>query len=730
MSARELFNYRVMRRNMRVQQYLKSVGCLALSTILMSQAWAVGIINAITSGEQAGEIIVQVEMSEPLSGAPEGFVIQDPARIAIDLPNVRNGMDKSQLNLSQGNLRSINVVEAGDRTRLVLNLGNTAQYTTEVNGSTLLIKLSPDQLIASRNASADSASGSRVMMQQINPQVAVNGKDLQNIDFRPSADGAGALIITLPSDQTAVNINSQGDKVVLDILQTTLPSALRKRLDVKDYQTPMQFITPEQVGQNVRITIQAKGYWDKSAYQAQNQYVLELHPVADNDPKKLSPGSGYKGELLSLSFKDVEVQVLLQSIASFTGLNVITSDAVTGTLTLHLTDVPWDQALDIIMQARGLAADRNGNVLWIAPRAEIDRIQQERVRSIIDEESYAPLRTQVFQLNYAKADAIVESMNDSGTNGVKSQSLLSDRGSVIVDPRTNKLIVTDTPTKLENLAGVIAQIDIPVRQVMIEARIVEARDGWGRNLGTRLSGNLWGSRNGHGYGFGGTMPKGDDDDDDDDNGLRSDPFNFFNLVAKPSSGDTAGYFAFQFRRNATEYLQLELQALQTENYGRNIASPSLTTQDSVTASVQQGYEIPYQESTSSGATSITFRKAVLGLEVTPTITPDGNVQLKINVTQDAPDAVLLGATSIKTNRVNTQVTVENGGTIVIGGIFKEQEYTETSKIPLLGDIPLLGTFFRSTNKSHERTELLVFITPRIIDDGFIRSGMAVPNLAR
>ena len=731
MGAREIFNHHDMKKKMKLQQWAKTIGGLALTAALSGHAWAAGVINSITSGEQAGEIVVRVQLSEPLTQEPSGFVMQDPARIAIDLPGVRNGMGRSLVDLSQGNLRSIVVAEASDRARLIFNLGHVAQYQTEVDGNVLLVRLSSAPVGTAPRATGGVIASTVESATNRTATVAPGTRDLRNIDFRPSADGAGALILTLPSDQTSVDVRQQGDRVIIEILQASLPAALRKKLDVSDYQTPMQTITPEQSGQNVRLTVHATGYWDQSAYQAQNQFVLELHPVAD-DARKLIPGSGYKGELLSLSFQDVDVHVLLKSIASFTGLNVITSDSVRGSLTLHLNDVPWDQALDIIMQARGLAADRNGNVLWIAPREEIDRIQQQRLQSYHDNEQLAPLRTQVFQLNYAKSDAIVEAINstDSGTSGVRSTSLLSERGSIIVDPRTNKLIVTDTPTKLENLASVIAQIDIPVRQVMIEARIVEANDGWGRNLGTRLSGNLWGSgRSNHLYGVGGTMPQEDDDDDDDNNGLRNDPFNFFNLQAAPTSG-TAGFFGFQFARNATQYLQLELQALETENYGRNIASPSLTTQDSVKAYVEQGVEIPYLEASSSGATSISFKKAVLGLEVTPTITPDGTVQLDILVSQDTPDEYMLGGVSIKTNRVNTRVTVENGGTIVIGGIFKEQEYTRTQKIPFLGDIPLIGTFFRSSNRLHERTELLVFITPRIIDDGFVRTGGAIPNFGR
>lgn len=734
MRAGKDFNHHNMKKKMNIQQWMKSIGGLALVMAFTGHAWAAGVINAITSGEQAGEIIVQVQLSEPLTQAPSGFVIQEPARIAIDLAGVSNGMGRSLVDLSQGNLRSIMIAEANDRTRLIFNLGHVTQYRTEVDGNMLLVRLSGAPVNPTARVPGSSVV-TAVESAAERTSVAAS-RDLRNIDFRPSTDGAGALIITLPSDQTSVDVRQQGDKVIVEVLQASLPSALRKKLDVRDYQTPMQTITPEQTGQNVRLTVQAAGYWDQSAYQAQNQFVLELHPVAD-DSKKLIPGSGYKGELLSLSFQDVDVHVLLKSIASFTGLNVITSDSVSGTLTLHLTDVPWDQALDIIMQARGLAADRNGNVLWIAPREEIDRIQQDRMRSFHENEQLAPLRTQVFQLNYAKSEAILAAVESTGggTSGVRSTSLLSERGSIIVDPRTNKLIVTDTPNKLENLAGVIAQIDIPVRQVMIEARIVEATDGWGRNLGTRLSGVLSGRDIGNGqdrWTAGGTMPSEDDDDDDDDgNNMTSkiDQFNFFNLRASPSDG-TAGYFAFKFARSGNQYLQLELQALETESYGRNIASPSLTTQDSVTAFVEQGVEIPYLEASSSGATSVSYKKAVLGLEVTPSITPDGNVDLKVLVTQDAADSYSEYGVTIKTNRVNTQVTVENGGTIVIGGIFKEQEYNRTQKIPLLGDIPLIGFFFRSNNRLHERTELLVFITPRIIDDGFVRTSNVIPNLGR
>lgn len=727
MSTREIIN-RDAKRKMNMQQWLKNAGGLIAGLVLAGHAWAQTAIQSITSGVQSGEIVVKVQLSEPLTQAPEGFVIQNPARIALDLPGVVNGMNRSVVDLSQGNLRSISVAQANDRTRLVLNLGTATTYTTEMSGNTLLVRLGGLQAAASaavESAPFSSAATTQVASTPVAQPAAPApvSTDLQNIDFRTSADGAGAVIVTLPSDQTAIDIRQQGGNVVVDLFQTTLPVSLRRRLDVSDFRTPVKTVTAEQVGANVRLTIAPTGNWDQSAFQAGNQFVLELHPIKE-DPTKLVQGVGYRGERLTLNFQNIDVRAVLAVIADFTDFNVVTSDSVRGSLTLRLKDVPWDQALDIILQAKGLAADRNGNVLWIAPRDEINNMMRERMRSQSESEVLEPLRTQIFQLNYAKAEAVMNALKPSGgsttTSGVKPPSMLSERGTVIVDPRTNKLIVTDVPSRLESLAAVIAQVDIPVRQVVIEARIVEASEGWGRSIGTRLSGVGWSGN----WTGGGTMPSEEtssgDDEDSNEYSRDNDLFNMFNLPALSLNATQPGYFALQFSPSEGKYLQLELQALESENYGRDIASPRLMTVDSVTASVEQGVEIPYQNATASGATSVEFKKAVLLLEVTPQITPDGNVSMNINISQDTRGENTTAGPAINTKRVNTQVTVENGGTVVIGGIYTQSESSTQSKIPLLGDIPLIGNFFRNNNKTTSRSELLIFITPRIMNDGLSR----------
>lgn len=731
MSARETINHKQMKQKMKIHQCLKYFGGLAIGFTIASHAWAAGVINAITSGIQSGEVIIKVELSEPLTQELEGFVIQSPARIAIDLPNVTNGLDRSLIELSQGNLRSVAIAQAQDRTRLILNLGTVTNYSTQMDGNTLLIRLVEPQI--NTTAAEEQTFFSPTTAGNISAVAVaaiVANTDLQNIDFRTSVDGAGALIITLPSDQTPVNVRQQGSDIIVDVLQTTLPPSLRRILDVSDYRTPMRNITAEQIGENVRLTIKPVGQWEQSAFQAQNQFVLELHPVKDEG---LTPGSGYRGELLSLNFQDVDVRTLLQVIANFTDFNVVTSDSVQGNLTLRLQDVPWDQALEIIMQAKGLAADRNGNVLWIAPRDEIRQMQQERIESMHESETMEPLRTQVFQLNYAQAQVIMDALTGADSD-IKSTQLLSDRGSIIMDSRTNKLIVTDIPSRLERFASVIMQIDIPVRQVMIEARIVEATDGWGRNLGVRMSGLL--GRSDSNFRAGGTLPRADDsssnneDDDENQYSNKQDLFNFFDLSANSIGSQQPGYFAFHFARSFGRYLQLELQALESENYGRNIASPRLMTADGVTARVEQGVQIPYLQASSSGATAIEYKTAALVLEVTPRITPNGSVELNILITQDSPAQDTRAGPMINTNRVNTQVVVENGGTVVIGGIFNQKERVTESKIPFLGDIPLVGHFFRNSNRSNERSELLMFITPRIVDDGLERgSTMPITNLS-
>ena len=724
MSTREMVSQQMKKK---MNKWCIRIGGMVAALALAGHAWAETAIRSISSGVQSGEIVVKVELTEPLTQEPKGFVIQSPPRIALDLPGVVNGMDRSSIQLSQGNLHSVAIAQANDRARLVLNLGGVTTYTTQNDGNTLLIRLAPVRPLESAKAtnpvkfSPETAQKSNQPSLPVPAVVASN--EVQNIDFRSSPDGAGSVIVTLPSDQTSIDIRQQGRNIVVELMQTKLPAALRKQLDVSDFRTPVKSVRAEQSGSNVRLTISPSGNWEQSAFQAGNQFVLEVHPVKD-DPNKPISGPGYKGERLTLNFQDIDVRALLNVIADFTEFNIVTSDSVRGNLTLRLKDVPWDQALDIIMQAKGLAVEKKGNVLWIAPSEEINQQRMNEVVTQSDIEKLEPLRTQVFQLNYARAKDIYEAIiqdEDSGGGGAQESrmlNLLSERGNLLADERTNKLIVTDVPSRLEALGAVLQQIDIPVRQVVIEARVITAEEGWGRSIGMKLTG-LGYSGN---FGLKGNNPRIEYENQETGDKAH---INIFDFGDKRILNNDPSYFAFNFSAGGDKFLELEIQALEADQTGRNVASPRLMTADSVTAIVEQGVEIPYLESSSSGAVSISYRKAVLSLEVTPRITPDGNVNMAIIVTKDSKGEQTGVGLAIDTNRVKTEVTIENGGTVVIGGIFTQEELESKQKIPLLGDIPLFGRFFRANSKQVSRKELLVFVTPRIVNDGFARNpGMA------
>jgi type IV pilus assembly protein PilQ len=515
-------------------------------------------------------------------------------------------------------------------------------------------------------------------------------------------------VIDLPNTQVGVDVRQQGQTIVVDFLKTSLPDVLRRKLDVGDFGTPVKTITTVTQGENVRMIIEPKGLWEQSAYQSDSQLVIEVKPIKE-DPNKLAQGAqGYRGDKLSLNFQNVEVRSVLQVIADFTGLNIITSDTVGGNLTLRLKDVPWDQALDIVMQAKGLDMRKNGSVIWIAPKDELltkEKLELEQRSQIAELE---PLRTESFQLNYQKAEAFkkVFGIDDAGSGG-KKNSILSNRGSAVIDPRTNQLFVTDTPTILQNIRNLVQKIDIASRQVLIEARMVEANDGFSRNLGAKL-----------GFGFNGkNVTAGGTQTATASTGtLPIIGGNSVNLPANPSTG-TAGSLALTlFNSAASKFISLELSALEADGQGKIISSPRVVTADQQKALIEQGVEIPYQNATSSGATSVEFKKANLKLEVVPQITPDGNVILTVDVTNDSVGATVPGGVAINTKHVQTQVQVENGGTVVIGGIYTQTISNDITKVPLLGDIPVLGYLFKQTAVVNKRTELLIFLTPKIVID--------------
>lgn len=699
------------KRKMRTLDWLRAAGLCALALGAAVAAHAQNAIEAVTSSMQSGSEVVRIDLAQPLATVPTGFVVQNPARIALDFPGVTNAIGRSALEMNQGNLRSVNVVQAGERTRLVLNLKQAAAYRAELQGKSLLVVIEPvagAALVASSAQSIFAENRNR------------DNLPLKDIDFRLGSDNTGRVIVDLPNNQVGVDVRQQGPNLVVEFTKSTLSEGLRRRLDVTDFNTPVRFINTQQVGDRVRMTIEPRGEWEHSAYQSDNQFVVEVRP-RKVDPTKLTQGVGYRGEKLSLNFQNIEIRSLLQVIADFTNFNIVTSDSVTGSLTLRLKDVPWDQALDIIMQAKNLGMRKNGSVLWIAPKDEINAKEKMEFEALAAIENLEPLRTQSFQLNYTKAKTIAEGLTgtgqSSGGGSGTATRILSARGSVIAETRTNQIFVSDVPSKLAQVAELIQKLDVPVRQVMIEARIVEASDTFGKSLGAKLGGSFQNKRNALGTytdmtGVNATTPPT----------MTATPGysnNFVNLPAGDAggTGNQAGAFVLSlFNSNFSRMLNLEISALEAEGKGKLISSPRVITADQTKALIEQGEEIPYQQATSSGATSISFRKAVLKLEVTPQITPEGNIILTLDVSKDARGVNTTAGPAINTKHVQTEVLVENGGTVVIGGIFELTETNDESRIPVLGEAPVIGALFRNRERVANKTEMLVFITPKMITD--------------
>lgn len=671
-------------------------------------AAANSIESVQASSLQGGDILVRISFKQPLTGIPASFSVNAPPRVAIDFPATANATGKTLQEVGERDLRNINIVQVGNRTRLVMNLNKPLTYDAQLDGKTLLVTL---------RAPESAASAAPTRFAEAKPDGQKHS--IRDVDFRRGPNGEGRVVIDLSDAGAGIDLRQQGKNIVVDFIQTSLPRKLERRLDVGDFATPVEAVETFAQGSNVRLVVRPRGLWEHSAYQADNRFILEVKPVVE-DPNKLTQGTrgGYTGEKLSLNFQSVEVRAVLQVIADFTGLNIITSDTVTGNLTLRLKDVPWDQAMDIILQSKGLDMRKNGNVVLIAPRDELatkEKLELESRQQIADLE---PTRTEAFQLNYQKGADVQKILTDS------TQKMLSKRGSAVVDARTNTVFVQDAPSRLEEIRKLIKKIDVPVRQVMIEARIVEASDNFSKTIGARLGyhdmtgqgANL--PFNNQRIGIGGQL---------NDTGFHTGqvgtapPFEQslgVNLPAPAlSSGASAGAFSLLLFNSArTKFLNLELTALQLDGRGKIVSSPRVVTADQVEAIIEQGTEIPYQQATSSGATSVSFKKATLSLKVKPQITPDDNVIMNLDVHKDSQGANTVAGPAINTKQITTQVLVENGGTVVIGGIYEQTETDTTNKVPLLGDIPVVGFLFKNNIKIDNKTELLVFISPRIIKD--------------
>jgi type IV pilus assembly protein PilQ len=642
---------------------------------------------------------VQLTLSNTVSD-PLNFAIDNPARIALDFPNVKLNLARRSENIGVGMARSVNAVEAAGRTRVVLNLIKLVPYKLATSGKQVLITLE----------SAGQAASTALTAASDAPRSASQGPraNIDNIDFRRGASGEGRIIVTLSDPSVVIDTKEEGERIVVDFIGADLPQRLAQKLDVLDFATPVRSVTTRIQGRNVRMIVAAGGKFETLAYQSDDLFTLDVKPVLEEESAESArKKEQFTGERLSLNFQNIEVRAVLQLIADFTGLNLVASDTVGGTLTLRLKNVPWDQALDIILKTKGLAMRQTGNVMLVAPSEEIaarERLELESQKQI---EELAPLRSEFVQVNYAKAAVL------AGLLKAEGNSLMTERGNVSVDDRTNTLLVRDTQTALNAIRALVSRLDVPVRQVLIESRIVIADDTFNRDLGVRfgLSKQAQGS-NRDAFILGGGLP-GNTDFNGTSTFNTGGNENF--LVDLPIGGPVAD-LQLAILSLPDFLLQLELQAAQAEGRGEVISNPRVITSNQKEAVIEQGTEIPFQEASSSGATSTSFKKAVLSLRVTPQITPDDRVIMDLSVTQDTVGQEFSGIPAVNTRNINTQVLVDNGDTVVLGGVFEQTKREDQTKVPFFGDLPYFGFLFKSTSVRDDKTELLIFVTPKILKD--------------
>lgn len=722
------------------------------------QARTVNAVNELQVSQLADAVVVKVALAQPLAALPASFTIAQPARVAFDFPGTANALKRNLQQVNQGDLRSINIVQVGDRTRLVLNLKRMLPYEARLEGANLVIALAAAPSSSPQAANTTFAAA---------PPVAAGlaRQSIRDINFRRGKEGEGRVLVSLPHANVGIDMQKQGKNLQVTFKKLTLPSQFNQRLDVTDFATPLTSITTRAQGEDVVMTLSPHGLWEHNAYQSDDQFVVEVRPLEAKPNELLQAGKDgepAQADKLSLNFQNLDVRSVLQVIADFTDYNIITSDSVTGNVTLRLKDVPWNQALDIVLQSKGLGMRKSGNVIWVAPEKEIIARDEYQARSRQAMSVAEPMQTETFQLSFAKAEVVAALLagESAKRSAVKAEAkaeddaalkaseqtaaergnYISSYGTVTLDVRTNQLFVTDYPSYLERVKQLISQIDKPVKQVLIEARIVSAEDNFGRSLGVRLgyndlSSTIPGRGVGHkiagsgsnaayaqiggsieavhaqtGQGTGGGVATG--------TAPTVDQNIFVNLPAISQGGAAPSTFAISlFKNGLSGFINMELQAAETDGRVKGIASPRVVTANAQQAEIIQGVEIPYIKSAQAGATPTTeFKKAALKLAVTPQITADGSVILDLDVSNDEVGAVLRDGVAINTKGIKTKVTVENGGTVVLGGVYQQTESQTENKVPLLGDIPVLGYLFKSRTRTQARKELLVFITPKIIED--------------
>ncbi|HHI75936.1 MAG TPA: type IV pilus secretin PilQ [Gammaproteobacteria bacterium] len=686
-----------------------------LAIVLMgvsSPLWANELRDVSFSTLPGNRVQVVLTLAESV-GEPASFATDNPARIAIDLPATKSALKRKVTPVGVGVVRSVAAIEAADRTRVVINLLESVPHTITRKGNQLLVDIGGG---GGATTMHPEKKGART------PVAAKAGStvpEVRNIDFRRGADGEGKVLIELSDPSIVVDMRQEGQKIVLDLLDTRLPPQLARVLDVTDFATPVTEIVTRPQGRNTRMVITTKGDFEHLAYQADNTYTVEFRALTRQEVEaKRARNKVYEGERLSLNFQDIEVRAVLQLLADFTGLNMVVSDSVSGRITLRLKNVPWDQAMDIILKTKGLSMRRNGNVILVAPTEEIAAREKLELESQKQIEELAPLRSELIQINYAKASALAELLKS------KENKLLSPRGNVTVDERTNSLLVQDTAAKLSEIRELLGKLDVPVRQVLIESRIVIANNDFAKDLGVKLglsgrdtSVGTTGNQLYVGGGIAGDL---------DATAITGAPFiassgsneNLLVNLPQTLAQGSGGAINFVLGKLGSHLLRLELSAMQQEGKGEIVSSPRVITSDQNTATIKQGVEIPYQQATSSGATSVAFKEAVLQLEVTPHITPDDRVIMDLKVNKDNPDftRAVLGVPPVDTRSLETTVLVDNGETVVLGGVFERTKSTNIGRVPFFGDLPYVGWAFKQKQVQDENSELLIFVTPRILKD--------------
>lgn len=673
--------------------FMKSCSVFAFA---MLASWGVHAsqLEAINYNVLPGDK-VQLRMTySDVPPTPQEFTTANPARISMDFEGVDSGLDFKTKDIGVGVVNSVTAIQAQNRTRVVINLSELVSYNSQIEGSDYVVTLEQGSVAASGGTKPSRTSS----------YSAGSGYDISGIDFRRGVNGEGRVLVNLGNPNVSVDLRQEGRTVIADFMDADIDPAFIRRLDVIDFGTPAQIVETTTRGNAVRLAIRANDTFEYLAYQANDQYTIELKPLTQQEiEKREREQPKYSGEKLTLQFQDMDLKAILHTLGDFAGINIVISDDVQGSMALNLVNVPWDQALDIILKSKGLGKRQEGNVMMIAPADIIAQREQQELEANKQQEELAPLRTELIQVNYAKAAeiaGILQAGLGGGSGDKKSVGILSERGSVTIDQRTNTILVQDVATKIEDVRRLVAQLDIPVRQVLIEARIVTADDGFARDLGSR-------------FGVSDVMNSGEVNGD----------FNVNLPIANP-----AGSLGLSFARLQDGIVvDMELSALESENRGEVVASPKVITANQKEAYIKAGEEIPYLQGASSGASNVQFKEAVLELKVTPQITPDGRVILDLAITQDTRGENVIftnpdgggsaGAPAINTQEIGTQVLVDNGETIVLGGIFQHRTTYDESKVPLLGDIPLLGWLFKNTQREDTKQELLIFVTPKIIEQG-------------